>query len=72
VGGQAGDGGTARRVGGEGLAVEHPQSDDRGEQPIQPPADGGLRVGDEFPGESVGERKAAVLEELPARKFIGS
>src|SRR5262249_955650 len=62
---QAGDGGAARRVGGEGLAEEHPQGDDRGEHPVEPPADGGQRSRDELLGEDVGERQAAVLEGLP-------
>jgi hypothetical protein len=64
VGDQAGDGGATRLVGGEGLAEEDPQGDDRGEDPVQPSADGGQGLGDDLLGEDVGERQAAVLKEL--------
>ena len=65
VGDQAGDGGPAGLVGAEDLAEEDPQGDQRGEDPVQPPADGGQRLGEDLLGEDVGERQAAVLEELP-------
>ena len=65
VGDQAGDRGPARLVGGEGLAEEDPQGDDRGEHPVQPSADGSQRLCDDLLGEDVGERQAAVLKELP-------
>jgi hypothetical protein len=68
VGDQAGDGGPARLVGAEDLPEDHPQGDQRGEHPIEPPADGRHRVGDDIVGEDVGERQAAVLKELPSQK----
>jgi hypothetical protein len=40
----------------------HPQGNQRGEDPVQPPADGGQRVRDDL----VGERQPAVSEELAA------
>ena len=68
VGDQAGDGGPAGVVGAEHLAEEHPQGDQRGEDPVQPPADGGQRLGEDVLGEDVGERQVAVLEELAAQE----
>ena len=64
VGVQAGDGGPARVVGAEDLPEEHPQGDERGEDPIQPAADRGQCLRQELVGEDVGERQPAVLEEL--------
>jgi hypothetical protein len=64
VGVQAGDGGPAGVVGAEHLPQEYPQGDERGEDPIQPAADGGQRVREDVLGEDVGERQPAVLEEL--------
>jgi hypothetical protein len=64
VGDQSGDGGPARVVGVEDLPEEHPEGDERGEDPVQPGADGSQRVRDDLVGEDVGERQPAVLEEL--------
>ena len=69
VGDQAGDGGAAGVVGAEDLAQEDPQRHQRGEDPVQPAADGGQRFGDDVLGEDVGERQVAVLEELPSAAF---
>ena len=68
MGDQAGDGGPAGVVGAEDLAEEDPQGDQRGEDPVQPPADGGQGLGEDVLGEDVGERQAAVLEELPPQE----
>jgi hypothetical protein len=64
VGDQPGDGGPARVVGAEHLPEEHPQGDERREDSIQPAADRSQRLRQELVGEHVGERQAAVLEEL--------
>jgi hypothetical protein len=64
VGEQSGDGGPARVVGAEYLPEEHPQGDERGEDPIQPLPNRGQRVRDDGVGEDVRERQAAVLEKL--------
>src|SRR5262245_35797479 len=45
------------------LSEEHPQGDQRGEDPVQPVADRGQRLRDDPLGEDVGERQAAVLED---------
>ena len=64
MGDEAGDGGPAGVVGAEDLAEERPQGDQRGEDPVQPDADGGQRVGDDVLGEDIGERQLAILKEL--------
>ena len=55
-------------VGAEHLPEEHPEGDQRGEDAVQPSADGGQRLGEDVRGEDVGERQAAVLEELPPQE----
>src|SRR5687768_17941266 len=57
VGDEAGDRGAAGLVGGEGLAEEDPEGDERGEHPVPPPADGGQRVGDDVLGEDRSEER---------------
>ncbi|MFO0875755.1 MAG: hypothetical protein U0840_00010, partial [Gemmataceae bacterium] len=68
MGDQAGDGSPAGVVATEDLTEEHPKSDERGEDAIQPIADRGQRTGDNTLGEDICERQATVLEELPSQK----
>jgi hypothetical protein len=68
VGVEAGDGGPAGVVGVEHLAEEDPEGDERREDPVQPPAGGGQRLGQDGLGQDVGERQAAVPEELPPQE----
>jgi hypothetical protein len=57
-------------VGAEHLPEEHPHGDQWKEYPVEPPAEGGERLGDDFLGEDRGERQVAILEELAPRTRI--
>src|SRR3982751_5797859 len=47
----------------EPLAEEPPEGDERGEDPVQPPADDGQGVRQDVLGQDVGEWQAPALEE---------
>jgi hypothetical protein len=51
-------------VGAEDLCQEDPERDQRGEDAVQPAADGRQRLSDDLLGEDVGEGQVTVLEEL--------
>jgi hypothetical protein len=68
MGEQAGDGGAAGVIRTQDLPEKDPERDQRGEDPIQPAAQRGQRLGDHLFGEDVGERQLAVVEELAAEE----
>jgi hypothetical protein len=73
VGNPARDGGAAGVVGTEDLSQEEPQRDQRREDAVQPAADGGQSLCDDFFAEDVREGQVTVLKKLmvPAYGEIG-
>jgi hypothetical protein len=68
MGEQAGDGGAAGMVGTQDLPEKDPEQYQRGEDAVQPTADGGERLGDHLFREDIGERQVAVLKELASEE----
>src|SRR6516165_3294424 len=73
MGEQAGDGGAAGMVGTQDLSEKDPERYQRGEDPIQPIAQRGQRLGDHSFREDIRERQLAVLEKLaPEETHLGA